>query len=266
MAQTLLQSPPIGLPWVGSLLPLRGVLKCHCSKYLTGAPSRSRSGKYINYYKCQIAGHNNINADKAHNQLHQIWSHLSVPEIIITAIKTKSEELLVHRMKENVAVLSAKRTELEATEIKLKSIEEKFILNQLNFESYSEWHRNLSTQRMQLRSAVDTLTQDENHTFFLLKNNLDLLIDMGKLYQEATLLQKQELIRQGFDNKLYYQNSTYRTPYVMPIFTHNLLTLKQKSLLIMDEFQSKSGQVEATGLLSNQLIDLIYLISTVKVA
>lgn len=150
--------------------------------------------------------------------------------------------------------------------IKLKSIEEKFILNQLNFESYSEWHRNLSTQRMQLRSAVDTLTQDENHTFFLLKNNLDLLIDMGKLYQEATLLQKQELIRQGFDNKLYYQNSTYRTPYVMPIFTHNLLTLKQKSLLIMDEFQSKSGQVEATGLLSNQLIDLIYLISTVKVA
>jgi site-specific DNA recombinase len=40
--------------------PLRGVLKCHCSKLLTGAPSRNKVGRYYNYYKCTVSGHNNF--------------------------------------------------------------------------------------------------------------------------------------------------------------------------------------------------------------
>ena len=37
---------------VNDELPLRGVLKCHCGKPLTGAPSRGKMGKYYYYYKC----------------------------------------------------------------------------------------------------------------------------------------------------------------------------------------------------------------------
>ena len=45
-----------------------------------------------------------------------------------------------------------------------------------------------------------------------------------------------------FDSRLYYQNHTYRTPYIMPVFTHNLLILKEKRLLYVDASDAKTGE------------------------
>lgn len=38
---------------VDDKIPLRGVVKCHCSTLLTGAPPRDESGKCFYYYKCK---------------------------------------------------------------------------------------------------------------------------------------------------------------------------------------------------------------------
>lgn len=251
---------------VTDTLPLRGVLKCHCHKPLTGAPSRSRSGKYINYYKCQTSGHTTLNANKAHLQLEEILQLMSLPQRLIIAIKNKSEALLNERLKESNSLLQVKQHDLIATENKLQSIEEKFIANQLNFESYNKWHGQLSTQRYQLRTAIDTLQKDGNQVHFLLQNNLGRLSDLHHIYSLSSTVQKQELLRQVFDNGLYYRDSSYRTPFVMPVFTHNLLTLKQKSLLFVDGWNEESGGVEANSLLSNHFMDFLSFLETLRAA
>lgn len=50
--QHKLKAPEKAKVVLDSELPLRGVLRCHCEKLLTGAPSRRRHGKYFYYYKC----------------------------------------------------------------------------------------------------------------------------------------------------------------------------------------------------------------------
>lgn len=84
-------------------------------------------------------------------------------------------------------------------------------------------------------------------TSLKLRNELDKLSDLQSVYLSATLPQKQELLRKGFDNGLYYQNGLYRTPYMMPIFHHSILTLKEKRLLEMDENKKTGLEVRSGG-------------------
>jgi DNA invertase Pin-like site-specific DNA recombinase len=201
-------------------MPLRGVLHCHCGKLLTGAPSRSRSGKYFYYYKCSTTSkHNNISVIHAHKQLDEMLQYLSLPERLVNAIKDQSDGMFEQRMRENKKLAIQKKQELEKLEIQLHNIEEKWINNQMPFESYNRWLNDLTQQRIQLTAQIEKLKQDKTQSRFILLNNLDRLTDMKYVYQSGNTLQKQELIRLVFDNSLAYREGVYRTTYLMPVFS-----------------------------------------------
>jgi site-specific DNA recombinase len=75
---------------LGKDFALRGVLRCHWGLYLNGAPSRGRNGTYYNYYKCKIAGHGNLDAGKAHQQMLEIMKIMSLPEQMIKKVRDES--------------------------------------------------------------------------------------------------------------------------------------------------------------------------------
>jgi hypothetical protein len=50
-----------------------------------------------------------------------------------------------------------------------------------------------------------------------------------------------------FDSRLYYQNDLYRTTYLMEIFHHNLLILKDKKLLELDGNKKTGHEVRSGG-------------------
>lgn len=227
---------------VAEELPLRGVLYCHCGKLLTGAPSRSATGKYFFYYKCQGKGHNNISAVKAHGQLQDILSLMSLPQRLIVAIRDKSEVILEDREKENRKLLMHKKNEFETVKRQVKSVEEKWINEQISFETYNRWHDELMQKRTRLKSEISRLDQDQNQVYLLLQKNLDLLSDLRYLYETAKTLHKQELLRQVFDNSLYYEKRVYRTRYIMPVFSHNAMILKQKQLLEVDTINANGTE------------------------
>jgi site-specific DNA recombinase len=227
--------------------PLRGVLRCHCGKPLTGAPSRGRAGKYYNYYKCPIAGHNNINSNRAHSQLEEILTWMSLPHQLITEIKDESTKLLEIKLAEGKKILNQHKLELEELECGLHSVESKWIKNQMAHDTYHRWHGEF-TEKIRLKKAeIDKLDKDQNEVYFLLQTELDKLSDLKHVYISSTLPQKQELLRTVFDSTLYYQNQLYRTTYIMEIFTHNLLTLKEKRLLEMDENKKTGLRVRSGG-------------------
>jgi site-specific DNA recombinase len=247
-------------------MPLRGVLHCHCNKLLTGAPSRSGSGKYIYYYKCQAKGHNNINAVKAHNQLQEALGWMSLPERVAVALRQNSERVLEERTISNKKVLQKKKAEFDQVEAQIQSVEEKWINNQLSHETYHRWYSDLTRKRIIVKSEIEKLNKLGNHVYFLLQNNLQKLTDLQAMYQSAATLQKQELLRMVFDNSLYYKDKVYRTTYLMPVFTHNTLILKQKQLLIIDGSGANPGEVDAIGLLSNQFVDFLSVLDLIRVA
>jgi DNA invertase Pin-like site-specific DNA recombinase len=247
-------------------MPLRGVLHCSNGKLLTGAPSKNRIGKYYYYYKCQpICCKTNISVIKAHQQLNEMLGYMSLPHHIINAIRSQSIIEMETKTKDDAKQIMQKRTRLSSLEIQLKSVEEKWINNQLTHDSYIRWYSDLHNEISTIKQEIEKLTRDKNELYLLLHKNIDRLQDMQQIYNISTTLQKQELIRQMFDNTLYYKDNTYRTHYLMHIFHHKLMILNKKRLLILDEPPQKSNQVEATGILSN-IAPFLSFIQSIKVA
>ncbi|WP_379012368.1 recombinase family protein [Parasediminibacterium paludis] len=222
--------------------PLRGVLKCHCGKAVTGAASSGKYGRKFNYYKCHGPKHLNLSATKAHDQLQQVFTYLSIPKRLITAIVSKVEIDLKATEQEAIVQQKQLKKDLEKCLQQITSVEEKFINNQLNSDSYNRWQKELTNQRLAITAQLEALTNQQTHLFNTVKDELMSLSNLNSIYNQANLQQKQQFIKLVFDSRLYYSNNTYRTPYLLPIFTHNTLILKEKGLLIIDEQPFKNGE------------------------
>lgn len=258
---------------VAENFPLRGVLHCHCKKLLTGAPSKSRNGRYYGYYKCQAPGHNNFNSDEAHRKLNEALGWMSLPSHWAVAIREKAYNVLEERTKDNAAILERKKGDLKQMQEKLQSVEEKFIANQVNFDTYNRWHMDLSSRMVNLSAEIEKMDRGQEQVYFLLENNLQKLTDLQAVYKSASLTHGQELLRMVFDNTLYLQEKVYRTAYIMPVFTHNLLTLNQKNLLVLDDSEKnlvrwRPQYSNRTGIdpLSDHFTDFLSLIDLIRVA
>ena len=250
-------------------MPLRGVLRCHCSQLLTGAPSRGRWGNYYYYYKCKFPHHNNISAIHAHKKLDDALHYMSLPDRLVQAIKIKCDQQFNERSKENRKVLSKKVNELEEINNQLESMEEKYITNRIQFETYSKWFSDLTQRRTITKAHIEKLNRDDNELYLLMQNNLEKFTDLQYLYKNLETVEKQEFIRLVFDSKLYYQGDIYRTPYIVPAFSHNLMILKEKQLLVLDDKRGLSLKVPSGGaeeLTIEPLTNLLRFIKSVRVA
>lgn len=140
-----------------------------------------------------------------------------------------------------------KKTALEETERQLHSVEAKWIKNEINIDTYNRWYSDLNRKTLQRQGYIAELSREDDEIHMLLKNELNKLSDLRFIYTSATLPQKQELLRKGFDNSLYYKNGLYRTPYMMKTFHHSILILKEKRLLEMDENKKGDLLVPSSG-------------------
>lgn len=232
---------------VSDEMPLRGVLRCHCSQLLTGAPSRGRWGKYYNYYKCKFSKHNNISATKAHAKLDEVLSYLSLTDRLAQAIIQNTARQFTERTKESRKLLAKKITELDEINNRLHSMEEKYISNKIEFDTYTKWHSDLTQQRVEAKANIEKLNRDDNELYMLMQDNLEKFTDLKYLYKNLETTEKGEFIRLMFDSKLYYQEGIYRTPYIIPSFSHNILILKEKRLLVLDDKKGLLDKVPLSG-------------------
>ncbi len=251
-------------------MPLRGVLHCHCGRLLTGGPSKNRHGNLFYYYRCHTSmDHNHLAAKKVHGQFDEILKNLSLSAAQVQFIKDGAQKQMEIRLTENKGLLAKKKVELAKLEERIESVELKFIANQLPFESYNKWLGNYSQQRVQLKGEIDKYSIDYNEFFTILNRNLSKLEDVYFVWEISSTLQKQELVRYVFDNQLYYEAGSCRTPYLMEMFRHNELILREKKLLFIDKkrgFFAKSPEVDITGLQSNRLEDFFRYLDLIKVA
>jgi site-specific DNA recombinase len=216
-------------------MPLRGVLKCHCGRLLTGAPSRNKMGKYFYYYKCQESKHNNISVIKSHDQLMEAFRYMSLTGSQIEKLTSKCEEILEAKMKDNSKLISQKNRELEKTETDLFSLEKKWIEERISFETYNRWFKDYTGKRNHLRAEIQKIEMAKDTAQIKVLKNVGILKDMRYVYSFSDTRAKHELIKTVFDNSLYYQQGIYRTPYLIPIFLDNALIMKEKGLLEVDK-------------------------------
>ena len=233
-------------------LPLRGILKCHCGNLLTGAPSRGKSGKYFNYYKCKTSKHNNISAIKAHTQLAEILELMSLPENTLSEIEQSSSVAIKENLKSNKLIIEQKKLLLEETQEKMCSVEEKWIKNEISKDTYDRWYATYSSTIHSCKDAIERLSKVETHALKILQKKLHLLGDLKSIYNNANIIQKREFVKLVFDSNLYYQEGVYRTPTMIPIMSRNHLLMQEKGLLIYNKKRDDFPIIPSSGVGENR--------------
>jgi len=241
MVQEKIKRPEKSRTVIDDELPLRGILKCHCGNPLSGAPSRGKSGKYFYYYKCKHSKHNNISAVKSNDQFLSVCELMSLPSEKVRKIRTESKASIDKEMENNRKKAKDKKLELQEAEEKLFSVEEKWIKNEINKDTYNRWHSIYNDNIFNLKSAIERLSNDQSHAFGILEKNLNLLTDMRYVYTKSDTLRKREFVNLVFDSNLYYQDGIYRTPTMLGVLSHNHLIMKEKGLLI---YEKKEGLLD----------------------
>ncbi|MDX6187840.1 recombinase family protein [Flavobacterium sp. Fl-318] len=252
MVQNKIKKPEKTRTVIDEELPLRGILKCHCSNPLTGAPSRGKSGKYFYYYKCQNSKHNNISVIKAHNQFLEICELMSLPKQKLLEIRSSCNNALEDDLKFKERKLAEKKQLLEDTKEKMFSLEEKWIKNEISKETYDRWHTNFNSIIQPLKGAIERLNQKEDRAFAILEKNIEMLTDLKFVYSNADIMQKREFVNLVFDSNLYYQEGIYRTPTMMNILSCNHLIMKEKGCLVYEKKRDDFSIIPSSGVAGNR--------------
>lgn len=216
-------------------VPLRGTLKCFCNRLLTAGNSRSKSGKYIWYYKCNTHKQYNLSAKKLHQQFDEILKELSLSALHVQYLQKRIVEHLKTSLADKEKEHSAVNIQLKALIGKIESLEEKWISNDIDKSVYSKWKVKYENERIVLSNRLADLRQPITKVWDRFNIKLQQLADLAGFYNQANIAQKQSFIQVVFDNQLYYQDSIYRTPYIHPLFASKALILKEKRLLELEQ-------------------------------
>jgi hypothetical protein len=148
---------------------------------------------------------------------------------------------------------------LEAAEQELDSLELKWINNEVGADTYSRWQDDFAQEVSRLRQELSVLERDGKEARFLLQEDLSKLSDLRYIYRSATsIADRQELLRKMFDHRLYYRQGVYRTPFMMSIFRHSVLTLSDKKLLEVDGIKEAGQEVRLSGGYRGRTDDLLH--------
>lgn len=94
---------------------------------------------YFYYYKCRESRHLNLSAKKAHEQLESILELMSLSKNEIKFIHSNTQRIFEKRLGYAKIALVDKKRELQEEEKRLMSIEEKWITNSINQDTYERW-------------------------------------------------------------------------------------------------------------------------------
>ncbi len=215
-------------------VPLRGVLKCFCGRVLTAGNSKGRKRHYW-YYRCDNHTSLNHNADRLHEQLEEIIDNLSLPLEHVEYLQEGLLNIVEELSSERKSLLQAKKRELAGLEIKLNSVEDKFISDNLEVGVYRKWKTKYQTEISLCHQSIAEFNGGSDSIMQLYRERLPLLSNLGFLYRKLQLHEKQALVRQLFNSSLYYQDHSYRTTYMLPVFESKAALLKEKRLLVFEQ-------------------------------
>ncbi len=191
--------------------PLRALITCSkCGGKLTSSASKGRNG-YYNYYHCNSKCKERIPAEKAHKALMNYFSQVAVsPEISQLYLEVRET---IYKAKEthwNQEIQKCKESLAQANE-KLTSLEEKFIMNQIEKDSYSLMKPKFKEEVKKFEEKLAELQGLETNYNKYIKFSVNLIQNLNLYYEKANLVVKQKLVGSIFPENLMIENGECRT-------------------------------------------------------
>lgn len=216
-------------------VPLRAqVAHSHCGQSLTAGKSKGRRQHYW-YYKCNYCPKTNYSAIGMHKKFGEVLQNLSFSTSHIQYMISEAEQQLQTELQNNTQQVVQLKKQYTSTLQNLESLEEKYITNAVHKSTYEKFYSKYTAEVATLQAQIKRLSTNQESTWKQYTAGLHRLENVQWLWDSATLLQKHEFLRLVFNSSLQYDGQLYRTPYLLELFHHNLLSLKQKNLLLLTE-------------------------------
>lgn len=245
--QALMHKPKKVQQPVSDELPLRGVLHCDkCGKLLTGAPSKGKYRHYY-YYWCTEHRKDNFNADKVHQLFDKLVAELSIPETHINYLVESATKQLNESLNDHVMLAKSLKKEIADIDIKLDTLEHKYIFEGLSKESYQKWKIPLENERIIITEQLDNVSTKDKTTIELFQKNLYKLSNLHFYWNSCNTLSKQSFVKIVFEHKLFFTEGMFRTPKLPRLFSSKAALLKEKMLLQLDQHLEKNENNNISG-------------------
>jgi site-specific DNA recombinase len=225
---------------VNDEVPLRGVIHCDCGRLLTAGKSKGRT-RYYWYYKCKSHLDINYNSSVIEIGLQKMLKELSLNQGQIDKFKYKFEKSIQERLKSRKESVSGLERKIAATQVKLKSVEEKFIMNQIKYESYSDWNTTYNSELNEYKAKLTLWKTGEENIWVKYEKYCSALLTMDEAYNALNTIKKQQFLHAVFNHTLKYRLNLFLADYLLPIFASQAPELKKKGLLIINSPSSDFG-------------------------
>lgn len=250
-------SPRKFIPQKRPEVPLRGVIRClYCQKFLTAAPSKSRSGKYYWYYFCNEHRKENFSAVKVHGHLDQILDAISIKGETLELIKnnlTRSIQTLISSQTKELMNINL---QIRRTEQSIADIEEKYLLQNVSIATYSKVIGEKKKHLSDLLAQKEILNLGAHQYLSRIDEVLDKASDVRTIYNQLDSAGKQLFIKRIFGTHILYTSGGYRTAFLHPVFKINGNQINELPLIIQHGKTNKQENfdpVNPSGELTNPM-------------
>jgi site-specific DNA recombinase len=240
---------------------LRSWLQCGlCGKAFTGAKSKSKSGRYFWYYRCNYCEKaKSHNAEKVHAELLGILSQLSVePSFIDEVIEFAIKQDQVDNENSREEIKKVER-DIKAVKENLDSLEDKFIRDVIEEVTYKKWKPKY-LQELHLKvKRLEDLQRDSSEAIMQILASRELLENLSGIFEKSAPEGKKTVIKLVFNKGLRLCSTGYETPFINPIFEHksqiisNLCIIKKAETLPFSALNYVSTLYDAIIELKNNL-------------
>ncbi len=219
---------------------LRGILQCHCDRFLTAGNSKGRTGYYW-YYICPDHK-KNLSAKKLHDQFLKILDELSFTSDQVEWYRKMITEGIENRYQNRGGAIMRAKLELQKVEKKLEAIQTKYLMEHEHIDAnvYAKVVSELNLKKGELQKKVHELTINVKVYYDAVNEVLPNLMNLRETFLGWPLHQQQLFITTVFRHPFRYVDGIYRTSYIDPLFADKALILKEKGLLIVEQSFSKS--------------------------
>lgn len=221
-------------------VPLRGVVHCHCGRPLTAGNSKGRK-RYYWYYKCPQHVDVNLRADVLHQQFDELLDELSLSDYQLEYLKQTVAKMVDQQLADQNRLIAMRKKELDKTNSDIDSLEEKYITNLINNDTYTKWMQRLTTQKIAQQRAIDEMAAPVKQIWSSYMEHMHNLTKLRNGYTKSDLQAKHAFIAGMFNKSLYYKDGCYRTAFLHPVFGLKAALVKEKGLLIVEQPLVKSG-------------------------
>jgi hypothetical protein len=228
--------------------PLKGILQSPCCNTNMTAGWSKGKNKYYMYYRCIKHTNINISGTLVHQKFQELLKYISFsPEFLdklierITSLAKTTLEVRDQRHK----ILA---TKLAAIETKIENIENKLFDGVINDTTYKKGMKKFTAEKAQLKDEFNFLETMEGHLHQELLV-LPYMLNLPQIFEDSTIGQQHAIIKQVFKQGLTFKQGSFRTPWINPEFESNLLILKEKGLLFLEQPSDKICGIPLGGYL-----------------